>query len=276
MNKPVDIKIDVRLPKDHKAVSAHITETGHVVFRDATGRTVEPLSTMHTVSYKRQKGPKVQSSQTSVGIGATVGGLEELCKYESVISIDTNSKVINGKKVSVACFLRCKFHNEGDGNFRVKADEHVNFYEFHNVTGNPELLAILKVSQDILRVHGTPNIAFITDTELGNHHGYISRALPIYGDALLPDGFNIIYASADTGHHALNQLIKFCDKQATGFFEALERGELPLQEFLKLHGCGETEYRYFARDGFVIDNPIVKQSFEIHQGTTVALYGIRD
>lgn len=274
--KPIDLIISIHLPGDHKAVKASITPDGEVVFVDKDGNEVIPETANRTVQYSRHKGPKIQSRSNVIGDRVSVGGLKEFIKFDSVFVEDTNTISVKGEKISAACFLCCRFVLQGD-DIRIECEGKVNIYELHNVPGNAEMLAVLKVAHDIIRSAGKgmlSKIAFISDSELGSHEEINERKTQLYGEHYLPSGFSLHYASSDTGQEALNRLIKFCDKQSSEYLQKYSAGELEKTELKPLEEDSSVQYRYMYRDGLEIINPIVK-GISLRPGSTVSLYGLK-
>jgi hypothetical protein len=271
------MKIEFRLPKDHKVVKASIKPTGEFIFLDDQGAEIVPEYMERTIHYERPKGPKVQSNQKIPGELCTISGLSELDQYDSIMVIDTNTVEIKENTVSVACFLNCRLIPEND-KFKVDAQGNLNFYEFHNVTGNPELLAIFKVATDIkasLNNSKKTRIVFVTDTELGLHNDINNQSAPLYEQHYLPEQFRLLYASADTGREILNRLIRACDHQASLYIKYLQKGEIKESELQPLAGVKGVKYRYMSRKDFEIINPVVG-GLKIQEGSKISLYGIKE
>ena len=59
--------------------------------------------------------------------------------------------------------------------------------------------------------------ALITDTEYALVKDWQARVAPLYGDYMLPDGVDVVYATADAGSDEFipNRLIKACDNLST-------------------------------------------------------------
>ena len=276
MAKPVNLSIQFRLPKGTKRASAKIKPFGEIVFTDEEGKEVVPEYMDRAIHYDRPKGPKVQGRHKLTNDLATIGGLTELVQYDSIFVIDTNTKKIEQGPVSVACFICCRLVPEGE-KFRVECEGQLNIYEFHNVGGNPELLSILKVANDVLNsknYQGEHKFAIVTDTELNSHDSINSRTTPIYGPHCLPGGFTLLYASSDTGQEVLNRLIRFCDREAANYFSHLEKGTVKDSEFRVLSEDSSVKYRYMFRDDLEIVNPVVG-GVSIGDGTKISLYGVK-
>ena len=230
--KRVDLSIKVNLPDNHKADKlSYDYASGTVKVLDKSGLPIPNLTFERAVHYERPKGKKYQSLIHGNGSHISLGGVKELADLDSFFVIDTNNKVINGIRVSAAFFIRLKIV-EVDKKYRViPIDRRAFVYEFHNVpeNSNPEMLAILKVTNDVIRKERSlkpSSIGFVTDSELGEHKNISERTAPIYGRAYLPKSFRLIYASADTGQEAINYFLRFCDKTATTYLEGLEKDGL--------------------------------------------------
>jgi hypothetical protein len=277
MRKPVSLSIQFRLPKGSKAVKASIKPNGEVVFTDEDGKEVIPEYMDRAVHYARAKGPKIQTRRRIVGTQVSVGGLTELAHYDSILVIDTNTKIVNGEKVSAVCFISCRFTPEGD-KVRIGCEGKLNIYEFHNVPGNPEMLAILKVARDIsrsARPRKRLKIAFVTDSEMQTHDEINARRRPIYDGHYLPRGFSLHYASADTGQEAVGRLMRFCDRQSSKYLQYLNEGSVRQSELKFLKEDPAVSYRYMSRDDLEIVNPVIR-GISVSPGSTVSLYGLKD
>lgn len=277
MAKPVNLSIQFSLPEGTDPAKISIKPTGEIVITGKDGEEVVPDYMDRSMHYDRPKGPKVQGRHTLSNDSATIGGLKELAHYDSIFVIDTNTKDSKQGSISVACFVCFRFIPEGE-KFGVECEGgRLNVYEFHNVGGNPELLSILKVANDVLGSggkKGEQNFAFVTDTELGSHDSINSREAPLYGPHALPAGFRLLYASSDTGQEVLNGLIRFCDRQADNYFRYLEQGTVKDSEFRVLSEDNSVKYRYMYRDDLEIENPMIG-GVSIGDGTQVSLYGMK-
>ena len=237
-----------------------ISSSGDVHFTDENRRAVMPLRMDRSLYYQREKGPKIQNRVHIENGVSSVGGVKELTFYDSVIVIDTNT-ANDDKNLSVSCFLHCKFIEGIDERVWISCEStQINWLELHNPLGNPELLAILKVALCIsewpeFRVED--KIAIVTDTELRSHSAINDRTMPLWGQYMLPKGFSLHYASADTGRDALNQLMRLCDKLATEQMERIRNGRLPVQTVLGvLEEDNRIQIGFSSVLGLEIENPV--------------------
>jgi hypothetical protein len=257
MAKRVDLTITIDLPQDHSADRVSVGPDGRVRVFDKAGNEITSARFTRAAHYDRPKGRKYQARSE----GDSVGGVEELAGLDSFITIDTNSTEINGTKISASCFMVWKLVAEKDG-FQLKSvDERHHVYEFHNPSGNPEMLAILKVACDTVRARGPlgkSRIAFITDSDLMNHRAISTQKTPIYARRYLPKGFILIYASADTGRELANKLIRLCDTGSRRYLEKLKNGAFRTTGLASLEQEPSVLHRYTYYPRLTIHNPLIK------------------
>jgi hypothetical protein len=273
--KPRSLAIEFRLPEDGERVTARILRDGKLVFVDSGGNEVVPIDMKRTLQYERSKGPKIQTRTTTERALVSVGGLEELCKLDAIFVLDTNSRAINGTKISAAAFVCCSIQHVSEGH-KLKLEDQLNVYEFHGAPGNPELLAALKVANDVVRSKDYSeerSYGIVTDSELGAHDEINSRRMPLYGTHLLPAGFTLVYAS-DTGSEVLNKLIRFCDREASNYLRFFEKGSFPPIQLRALLEEPSVQYTYRVKGGLEVSNASLT-GVRMRPGSRVDLYGIR-
>lgn len=166
MAKRVDLTITIKLPDDHGGVGLSIDNSGNIRIIDNDGNEITPESVKRAAHYDRPKGKKYQSNISAEGILATINGLEELADLDSFIVVDTNSIDIENTKVSVAFFVVCRLIKKHKGFTLESLDNCGHAYEFHDVSGNPELLSIYRIANDTLKGRGIPEgkyVGFVTE-----------------------------------------------------------------------------------------------------------------
>jgi hypothetical protein len=260
MTKNLKVSLVIHLPDEHDADRLSVAEDGSVRVFDKAGKEINPKKVERSVHYDRPKGPKFQTRSRLERNYASVGGLDELARLDHFMVIDTNTIEIAGTKVSAAFFIVCRILPE-NGAFRVTSrDGCGHVYELHDVPGNPEMLAILKIAHDTLRTGGKPDgasIGFITDSEMDTHERVSKRELPIYADKYLPEGFLLTYASAETGKELANRLIKFCDRESAKYLDKLRQGSLRSEGLATLAEDSSVRFRYTYYPSLRITNPVV-------------------
>lgn len=228
---------------------------------DKEGREVKPVSVQRQLHYEGETKPRVRTSLTHQGNYASIGGLSELTRFESLFAIDTNGRTIGGSNVFAAHFFRIKLVQEGN-NFRIVAPDQDSWtFEFHNVpsTENPEMLAILKLANDIQENEGLPHnfgIGFFNDSDMDSHAAISARERPIYRGHFLPPGFSLIYAR-DSGQELGNRLIKACHNKARSHLQQLQKSDLSKLKLRVLDEDPMVRFRCFRVPGFEILHPII-------------------
>ena len=272
--KSVSLKIEIELPTDHKAVKMEMSADGFVSLLDEEGNDVTAKEIKRVAFYPREKGPKYQSLSAIKSGGLSVGGLHELAALDHFVVIDTNTNIIDGVSVSVAYFLVLKLVREDNGFRLVSHDGRSHAYEFHSIDkGNPELLAILKVANDIKKYNPlAANIAFINDSDISNQNSYAVGELAIYGDIYLPPGFNLWYASADTGQELLNKIYRICDKASAEQLKKLKSTGLNREGMLALDEDPDVLFRYKYFPNLKIDNPFVQDTHLTENSTALLTF----
>ncbi|OYY49678.1 MAG: hypothetical protein B7Y48_05425 [Methylophilales bacterium 28-44-11] len=239
--EPVKMTISYELPDGHSELKLGKDEFGSLKILDENGNEVKPLKSTRSTYYDRATKPKYQTVFHHDNNYTTIGGLKELAELQSFFVIDTNTDFIANKRVSISFLMRLKLVVVDGGYKAIPVDKNVFIFEFIGVPKeeNPEMLAILKLANDILAEesdsHNSP-IWLINDSDLGNHLDFSTQKSPIYGTQFLPNPFRISYASSDTGAEAINQLFKIADGKAKDYFKRIKNGSfggnhlIPLKE----------------------------------------------
>jgi hypothetical protein len=90
---------------------------------------------------------------------------------------------------------------------------------------------------------------------LSSHEAISKRERAIYGEHYLPEGFALIYASADTGQELTNKLIRFCDAQSTKYLNKFKGGSLRKAGLAPLDEDKSVSFRYTYYPDLKIVNP---------------------
>ncbi|MBT1072940.1 hypothetical protein [Pelotalea chapellei] len=175
-------------------------------------------------SYERAKKPKVLHKSQIQADELRTDIHVALCNYDLFYVIDTNTKIINNNKISVACVILCKFRPNDDMTLAFFAPIHA--LEFWNIPHKPENTAWREA---ILAIMANPyfkedfKVGLLVDSDLGDIPAYNLRDKPIIDDFFLPTNFELIYASSDAGkEYFVNKLISECDKESSKIFELIE------------------------------------------------------
>jgi hypothetical protein len=207
--------------------SYQVTADGQVRLLDMGSRVAAPSSTFLMTSYARPKGDKVITRMPLANDKPSIHAEGALRRYKNLFVIDTNTVVLRGVTVSVACLGIADFCDDPEGNTTLRFAP-VWVIEFHNCVDKQENLA-WSILQSIILSSPDYSLedryAIVTDSDLGKHVAYNERSAPIFGSTFLAPNIDLLYASADVTRGVLNHLIKWCDREASAFITALERGE---------------------------------------------------
>ncbi len=219
---------------------------GKILIRLLSGAVVEPDTVKSTLKHQRDSGK--DKIITQLAVQATFDTLDFFKKYKNVFFIDTNTKVIHEKKISIATIIEVK-------NLKievVKEGKKVNLQKstpWHFLFENETEIHSEKIAIALLIIklkknpHYPEHIGIISDHELGKHAQYNTQKLPLFDAFYLPNGYEIAYASADKKNDSiLNRLISECDKCSSQIFDNFERSkkliiaerEIPLEKILKI------------------------------------------
>ncbi len=179
-----------------------------------------PLIGETRIEYKRKrdnKEPKILHASSSVDGNAWLSANRQLMGYEHLIAVDTNTKTVNGSKVSITAAYHVIPQASGVEYAYCKARV-LALIECWNVEVPPENLGWWQILNAISEYPGffSGQIGLIVDSDLGNHEAFNKRTLPIVGDYYLPENVAIIYGSDQGGaEHLSTKMIKYCDALAS-------------------------------------------------------------
>jgi len=215
--KPRQWSINVQFEKPATELRIGDFSNGNIQGFD-NGMPVEPAQVDYEIGYNRTKKKKVINKIELDSTWITVNPDEVLQKFDLVYAIDTNTKPTGNNLLSVTSIILCKLEHGADGVLDIQYGP-LRALEFWNIKDHPENVAWMKVIQFITQDAAyDPNskIGFIVDSDLGNLPAYNARSMPIYSDFYLPENFELIYASADSGKEEffLNHLIALCENTA--------------------------------------------------------------
>lgn len=141
-------------------------------------------------------------------------------QYEKVIAIDTNrGRNSRGEEIAIATAICMKIEGSVGKAASLQGETSIQF-QINSPVGNPEIIGIwhfLKLMQMRDPDFFAKPTALITDTEYALVKDWQARVAPLYGDYMLPDGLDVVYATADAGSDEFipNRLIKACDNLST-------------------------------------------------------------
>jgi hypothetical protein len=165
--------------------------------------------------------------------------------FDFLLAIDTNTRVIAGRRVSITVAYRTpkSIKIRGDiafipvcGYVMLDVDSSIN----------PERLGwqlVLSSNIDAVALKHE-RLGVIVDSELGALPEMNSRSQPIYEDSFLPNFATLIYASDASADSLPSQMIRYCDKAAEAVFSRL-MVDLSILEGVKMPYAGCAGYAWF-------------------------------
>ena len=250
MKNRINIKEDVRLknvgrkkstPKQRityltldmwKPVSANAMrfnpKTGELTLLH-NGKPLIPNKVTVDTGYKRKKGRKYlnKGSLPTDKLYANPNRVLEL--YDDIYAIDTNYRTINSVRIAVTGIVGGQNLKPGIPNHTAIRYRPLKCLEFRNPKGRPENLGWKITIELILRAPNfkkTTRVACIVDSDLGNRDNYNSQSIPLFDDFYLPNNFQLIYASSDSGKENLaNQMLSMADNNARAVLKIIKDGK---------------------------------------------------
>lgn len=201
------------------ANSGNTFEIGVACDEDGTlhFKPVTEVSDAHVISqYDRPKKPKVLSKVSTGNRVAKVSINKAITDYDQLLAIDTNTKEVAGRALSVTAVVIAKLRSSATGRF-VFQYEIPAFIAFTSLQGPPERLGWVFALKELLRCNRislNSSIGMIVDSDLGLLPEFNSRRMPLIGNEYLLGCVELLYGSADIGSSELipNRLIKEADK----------------------------------------------------------------
>lgn len=275
MSKELHLVTSVSFEPGHTATGFTV-KNGRIQVVDESGNAVSPVKTNRILFTERNKGPKVRSMLTLENACSTIDGNIDWTNFDSVIVIDTNKIELDGEAVGVGAFMHLRFSEWHDGVLVELVTRQLNYIELTPCLGNPELQAILRVADAVScwpNFNPDGNIAIVTDTELGGHQAINRRSASLFGPYLLPRGFSLHYAGADSAQETISRLMKMCDGFATSWSKKLAKADPPftVPESI-LPEDSRVRFR-FRNIGMEIEQPFVK-GLSFGPNSTIRVYGV--
>lgn len=188
---------------------------------------VDPATLRSEIFYERDSGKDkiVLSVPAKSNLPAFDSWRQVTGQVAHLIAIDTNSRVVNGKRVSVtfACYIPNKLQNLG----KYFYFEPLCSYAVLDVVAaaSPERIGwhlILREHLNMSLIPPEEKLGIVVDSELGRLNAINSRTEAYYETHMLPDRMLMMYASDAAAGPVLADMIKFCDTSARRMLDHIE------------------------------------------------------
>lgn len=251
LNKPKDrityVTVDMGVPKEVNGIKFD-PRSGEVIFLH-DGNPVLPVNAHVETGYDRTKKFKVLNKAKLPMQELNANPNRRLETFDLIFAIDTNSKTVGNETISVSCVV---------GGRNVLIPNHTairygpaNCLEFRNIRDKAENIAwqkCIELIQAAPEYKPSLKICMIVDSDLSNIPRFNSRELPIYGTFYLPENFELLYASTDSGKENIaNQMIARCEKEASHLLQQIMNDNN--RENLEIvHNQPYTHFKLWVRD----------------------------
>ncbi len=193
------------------------------------GRLIKPDVTFSQTHYIGQSGKEKAITRVQEKVIPNEADLIRhlSSSFDMIIAVDTNSKIIESKTVSVTGVIHCIIQKTPDPDvYDVDFPWHGAIL-FRNCPSElpSEKFGWMTVIRRFNREprNKTKRFAIVTDHDLDNHTSYNSKQISIFRDFYLPDNFTLMYGRGDgPSQNILNYVVKQCDKKSSELLKEIE------------------------------------------------------
>ncbi len=254
------------------------------------GFPIVPEKVQFEVGYEREKNRKVLNVMPIDPNRLSDNPHLTLQKFDLIFAIDTNTRFVDNKVISVTGIILCKLKLDNDETITVQyAPLHsLEFWNIKDYPKNAEKIGWMKSIQLMLQnPEYDPNweIGIVVDSDLGNLPAYNARSIPIYSNFYLPQNFELIYASADVGkrEYLVNRLIATSEKMAKFLLRNISQNKMSDAGLEEVSNEPYTHFRFWnvsgseegGKTGTVILTPYIDVKPDPHEALNnlgLALY----
>jgi hypothetical protein len=229
VSKPRTTTITMTYEEPVTARGIEILPTGEVVLLGVDRKPLPSGRGFIERSYARPKGRKVLSKTALREAGPiNISADRALLNFDTIFALDTNTREINGRRVSVASIVRGQCSTQDGQSYLFYAP--IQCIEFRDIDPDchPDLLAVKTYLSGIESDPEFPSIgkvALIIDSHLGNLEAINARELPILDNFFLPKYVTLVYATDAAVDCIQNKLLRECDRHANLLLTQIENGE---------------------------------------------------
>jgi hypothetical protein len=156
----------------------------------------------------------------------TYGLAQKLERYKHIIAIDTNTKLIESTifsqptKVSLGAAV---VFVEEEKVPKLKTINYPFLASFNSIVPeNENWVQLIELFRKECQCSDPRKIGLVVDSDLGNIESYNRREKPIFKDYLLPEEFELIFASDKVSDNLFNKMVKRCHYLSKVFIKKVE------------------------------------------------------
>ena len=233
VRKPRAPIIAVGFDKDVEISCINIDVNRRLVFKDSLGNVLEPSSVTVGDAYLRPSKPKVLRQLQSEPSDIRLDTKRLLRNHDATSVIDTNYRDFGDFRLCVSASTLI-LYEVLDTRRMANCYLQANLVFCTSSTENPERFGWWDI---IERFVGSPyyesnkRYGLVVDSDLSDLSGINMGTAPVWRGNYLPNGFQVLYASADCGHESyINQEIRWCDKRSKSILSQI----IPLVNLVEL------------------------------------------
>jgi len=196
-------------------------------FFGVDGKPIVPTHIEIGVGYSRDKpGLKMIQRAAADPLAMHREPTRALMRFSTILAADTNTRVIGGTRISVtACLIVRDLRFDELEPLRWHATIlNQDSYEFHDATVAAELLGWKNVLERAVASAVPTPAVLIVDSELARLERYNRREESLLEGFVLPNGFELMYASAERGATEFvgNAALAECDRTSATILDRIE------------------------------------------------------
>lgn len=190
--------------------------------QNEAGEIIETSKVNSSLYYDRKTKPKIVTYSDSRDLPFQSASLT-LRNYKYLCAIDTNSREVHGRIVSMSVVCLGWWFIEGDyTKFNFTPSHYMEFLDFSGKSERFAWCEFLKLIEKGTDYNGINTFGVIVDSDLDDIPSINNRQIPLYDDYYLPSKMELIYASSDKADTVQNKMIKISDKYASKLLEEFE------------------------------------------------------
>lgn len=209
--------VDLAFDRDVAIAFIHVDDQNRLTFKDEEGHLLQPSVASIGEGYLRPRKPKVlrqaQANPTEIRLDVQ----HVLRNHEATLAVDTTYYEIGGCRLCVSASILISYQTAESRRFADFSPQASLVFVAPGI-GNPERFGwwdIIQRFSESTQYSSDKVFGLVVDSDLNEIAAINDRKAPVWEQQYLPAGFQIVYASADSGGESyINQAIKMCDKLA--------------------------------------------------------------
>jgi hypothetical protein len=209
--------VTIGFDKDVEISSINVDKNRQLVFKDSLGNLLEPSSVTVGDAYLRPSKPKVLRQLQSESSNIRLNTKWLLGNQDATSVIDTNYRDLGDFRLCVSASTLI-LYDVRDMKRMANCYLQSSLVFCTSSTENPERFGWWDIIERFIRspyYEINKSYGIVVDSDLADLSRINMRTVPVWRENYLPNGFQILYASADCGQESyINKEIRRCDKRS--------------------------------------------------------------